>query len=182
MAIPTREEYVREILQKPFTGGQVGISKYFDQMTSGKITPVEFMQILGYDFGSMSSTQEKIFNNLLSQFNTQQARDYETGMANTDLLRAASQLSELGLSPSNVYQTGGSATPNVSAANADMSNLAERAKARQFERETQIANSLISMAGRMASSGIYGSALQAVKGSASRVAALSAHSVPRFYH
>lgn len=117
---------------------------------------------------------DTLLQQILSRYNTQSARDYETNMANTDLLRAASQLSALGLSPSGVLQTGGSATPNVSAAATPILNNANQ----RLNRQTSIANSLIGMAGRMAASGIYGGAISSVKASASKAASMAAHSAP----
>ena len=75
----------------------------------------------GYE---LSSEQEKWLDNMISNQNTQSARDYETNMSNTDLLRAANQLQQLGLSSSGVLQTGGSSSNLVGAADNVKSNVA----------------------------------------------------------
>lgn len=145
---------------------------YMDKVSSGEMSAYEAMKQIAASGGFSSPDTEKWFNNALANQRTEEARAYETNMANTDLLRAAEQLGALGLSSSNVVQTGASFTPQVAAANSSIANSASE----RFERNSRIASSLISMAGRMASTGIYGASLNAVKNSASRLASITAHS------
>lgn len=139
---------------------------------SGQTSAEEALGQIATGNGKLSPEQESYLSSMLSNQRTEEARAYETNMANTDLLRAAAQLQQLGLGSTNVLQTGGSATPNVAAASTPMMNNANQRLARQ----TSIANQMIGMAGRMASAGIYGGSLAAVKSSAKKVASYAAHS------
>lgn len=144
------------------------------RLRNGTISAEEALGLIAQGDIKLSPEQESYISSMLSNQRTNEARDYETEMANTDFLRAASQLGALGMSPYNVLQSGASATPNVSAASSPMLNNANQ----RYNRATSIANSLISMAGRMASSGIYGNAIASVKNSASKAASMAAHSAP----
>lgn len=156
--------------------------QYFNNLVeglnNGTVTPLDFYGAIVGLGGRLSPEMEKYLDNLISGQRTSEARDYETNMANTDLLRAAQQLGSLGLSPSNVLSTGGSATPNVAAASTPQINLANQ----RLDRQKSLANSLIGMAGRMASSGIYGSALMSVKKTAAKTAAMASHSARIINH
>lgn len=150
------------------------VSKYLGDVQSGTMSAEDFLAKIAQTGYKLTPEQEGYISSMLSNQRTNEARDYETSMANTDFLRAASQLGALGMSPYNVVQTGASATPNVSAASTPMLNNANQ----RYNRATSVANGLIGMAGRMASSGIYGSALASVRGSASKAASMVAHSAP----
>lgn len=139
---------------------------------SGETSAEDALAQIATSNGKLSPEQESYLSSMLSNQRTNEARDYETMMANTDLLRAANQLQQLGLGGSNVLQTGGSSTPNVSAASTPMMNNANQRLARQ----ASVANQMIGMANRMASAGIYGGSLAAVKSSARKVAGYAAHS------
>lgn len=139
---------------------------------SGETSAEDALAQIATSNGKLSPEQESYLSSMLSNQRTNEARDYETMMANTDLLRAATQLQQLGLGSSNVLQTGGSFTPQVSAASTPMINNANQRLARQ----ASIANQMIGMANRMASAGIYGGSLAAVKSSARKVAGYAAHS------
>lgn len=151
-----------------------GNNDAFLALMRGDMSAEQYMGAMAKLGLKMTPEQESYLESMLANQRTNEARDYETNMANTDLLRAASQLSALGLSPSGVLQTGGSATPNVSAAATPRLNNANQ----RLNRQTSIANSLIGMAGRMAASGIYGGAISSVKASASKAASMAAHSAP----
>ena len=139
---------------------------------SGETSAEDALAKIATSNGKLSPEQESYLSSMLSNQRTNEARDYETMMANTDLLRAANQLQQLGLGSNNVLQTGGSFTPQVSAASTPMLNNANQRLARQ----ASIANQMIGMANRMASAGIYGGSLAAVKSSARKVAGYAAHS------
>lgn len=154
---------------------QAGVSvdnALMDKVQKGELTADEAMKQAAAQGGFTSPEVEKWLNNALANQRTEEARAYETNMANTDILRAAEQLGSLGLSPNNVLSTGGSFTPQVAAANNSMTNNASI----RFEQNARIASSLIGMASRMASAGIYGSSLGQVKTSAAKVASAAAHS------
>lgn len=183
---------ILEYLLPSFFGGGAsavasGVSSYsnsqgsenlMNQLSSGKISAEQAMAEIAKNGYRLSPEQESYLSSMLSNQRTNEARSYETEMANTDLLRAAEQLGALGLSPSNVYQTGGSATPNVAAASTPMLNNANQ----RYDRYSQLANSLIGMAGRMASAGIYGGALKQVRDTAAKTAALATHSARTIRH
>lgn len=149
-----------------------------NKVQDGSLTAEQAQGIAsGNSMYNLSPEQETYLNNMLANQRTNEARDYETQMANTDLLRAASQLGALGLSPSNVLSTGGSATPNVAAARVmDSDNANQR-----LQRATSIANSMIGLSSRLAGSGIYGSALKSVRAAGAKAASFSAHSAMRYF-
>lgn len=160
---------------------QAGVSidnSFMDKVQKGELTADEAMKQIAAQGGFTSPEVEKWFNNALANQRTEEARAYETNMANTDILRAAEQLGSLGLSPNNVLSTGGSFTPQVQAANSSMANNAGA----RFEQASHIASSLIGMASRMASAGIYGTSLSQVKNSAAKVASAAAHSATEVRH
>lgn len=123
----------------------------------------------GYD---TTPEMDSYLQEALANQRTEEARQYETQMANTDLLRSAEQLSALGLSPSNVLSTGGSPTPNVAAASVPAINNANQ----RFDRNIKMTNALLGVGARLASAGIYGSTLQQVNAASQKMAAAAAHS------
>lgn len=145
---------------------------------SGK-NPTEIQA--GYVGSGLTPSQDMtdLLGNAQSNYNTQQAQDYSTWQMNNQFLSAGSQLSALGLSPSSVVQTGGAVGNAVGAANAFKGNAASlkhQATINRYNQQMGLAKSLIGAAGSMASSGIYGAALGAVKHSAQAVASTAAHS------
>lgn len=138
---------------------------------------------VNYELGSMgitpNSTNENALANSQAQYNTQVAQDFSNYQMNNSLLSAASQLQQIGLSPSSVIQTGGSVANGVDAAGSykgSAASLKQQAKLNRYNQQMGLAKSLIGAAGSMASSGIYGAALGAVKHSASAIAGAAAHS------
>lgn len=122
---------------------------------------------------------EKYLDNLISRENTEAAQNYQTEMRDTSLLSAADQLSSLGLSTSNIIQTGGASLGNVASAASShhsVASLRQQERINKFNQQMGLAKSLIGAAGSMASSGIYGHALGAIKNSAQKVAASAANS------
>lgn len=132
----------------------------------------------------LTPDMETYITNQIGKENTANDQQFQSGMRDTSLLSAASQLGNLGLSSSNVVQVGGasSGVSSSAAAQSMHSNAISRNQLRQqamlnrYNNQMQLAKGLISAAGSMASSGIYGAALGAVKHSASAVAAATAHS------
>lgn len=161
-----------------FQQNQQDTTDLIEKLRSGQMTAEDALGYIAANGLHLTPEQESYLSSLLANQRTNEARDYETQMANTDFLRAAAQLGALGMSPYNVSQTGASATPNVAAASSPMLNNANQ----RYNRATSIANSLIGMAGRMASSGIYGNAIASVKASASKAASMAAHSAPSMLH
>lgn len=120
----------------------------------------------------MTGDQEKFLDNLLSMQNTNSARAWEQQMRDSALLSTASQLAQLGLSPGNAVSVGGMSHNGVAAADNVKTNIAMQ----RYQQQMQMARSMISMAGSMASSGIYGAALGTVKNTAAKIASSTAHS------
>lgn len=126
-----------------------------------------------------NATLEAGITNSNSQFNTQQAQDYNTWTMNNDLISQSNQLQQIGLTPSGVLQTGGSTGVGVAAAESSKSSglsLKNQMKINKYNQQMSLAKSLIGAASSMASSGIYGAALGAVKHAGSQIAGAAAHS------
>lgn len=132
---------------------------------------------IGYE---LTPDTEKWLDNMIGQQNAQADRNYQTEMRDSSLLSSANQLSQLGLSPSNVIQVGGSAS-GVSSSPASQSfhsvaSLKQQRRMNDFNQKMGLAKSMISAASSMASSGIYGSAIASVKNAGARLASATAHS------
>lgn len=125
---------------------------------------------------SFSPDMEKYVDNMISQQRTEEARDYETQMRDTSLLSSGEQLKELGLSGSGVLQVGGMSSNGVSTADNVKTNLGQQRQIERYQQNMSIARSMISLAGSLASSGIYGASLGAARHAASAVAETTAHS------
>lgn len=140
--------------------GTTGSGTLMELVNSGQIDPytAQTMAANGGRLYELSPDQEKALNNQLSRYNSQ-----------NNLMWNAEQLQQLGLSSAGVLQTGGVNTA------VDMSNQSNN----RLLRRQEMANSLINMAGRMASSAIHGGALAAVKGAASSAASMVANSAYR---
>lgn len=131
-------------------------------------------------FVHMNPETEKWLDNEIARENTYQQQNYEISARDTSLLSSGEQLKQLGLSPSSVIQVGG-ASAGVQGSTADTSMrsnsaLRQQAKINDYNQKMGLAKSLIGAAGQMASSGIYGAAIGAVKNSASKIAGAAAHS------
>jgi hypothetical protein len=138
----------------------------------GKISANDLAGYLNYlVYREGDSTFEKWLDNQIALENTNSAREWEEKMASTDLLRSASQLSQLGLSPSTAISVGGSKVNPVDAANNVKSNVAQQ----MYESRMGMTKSLISMVTGMASAGIGGAALGLAKNSLARQAMATAH-------
>lgn len=130
---------------------------------------------------SPSEEMTKYLDNQIAQSNTAADRAFQTEMRDTSLLSSGNQLSQLGLSPSNVISVGG-ASSGVTSQAANQSFAAsgvgrkQQLAINQYNQRMGMAKSLISMAGSMASSGIYGASLNAAKHSAAALAAAASHS------
>lgn len=142
----------------------------------------DFNDVLGVIARSgqqMSPELEKYLDNLISNQRTEEARDYDTQMRDTSLLSTGTQLQQLGLSPSGVISVGGAVSNGVGTAGTSKhsaASLHQQERINQFNQKMSVAKSLIGAAGSMASSGIYGAALGAIKHSAAALSASAAHS------
>lgn len=135
----------------------------------------------GENFGvPFNGETEKWLDNEIARENVQSDRDYQTQMRDTSITSTGSQLQQLGLSPSNVIQVGGASsgvTSSPAAVNrhsASQMRLQERMN--NYNQHMSLAKSLIGAAGSMASSGIYGASLGAIKNAAAKTATATAHS------
>lgn len=168
-ALVDGSDAVKEASQDP---NKPSIASVISGVADGSLSPAEaYGQVAKYGL-ELSPEQESYLSQALNNQRTEEARHYETEMANTDLLRAASQLQQLGLSGSNVLQSGGSATPNVSAANVPQLNNANQ----RFDRQISMANALLGTASKLASAGIYGGALASVRAASGKMASFASHS------
>lgn len=121
--------------------------------------------------GKLTADQEKAFDNLMATEATNSARTWEEHMRDTDITSSASQLQSLGISPGTL--SGATAGHSgVSAPSLDHTNIASF----KAERSMNIARSVIGLAGSLASSGIHGASLYAVKKMAGEIASSSAKS------
>ena len=124
----------------------------------------------------LTPEQTEAMNNQISNQRTEEARTYETGMRDTSLISAADQLSQLGLSTSNVITTGGVGSNAVQAANVSNRNISGQMALAKYNQKMNMARSMIGMVGSMAAAGIHGAALGAAKNASSVLATASAHS------
>lgn len=127
----------------------------------------------------ISPDLEKSIDNQIARENTSNAQNFEEFMRNTSVTSTADQLSGLGLSISNVVPMGAASSNGVAAPVTSMHSAAatrQQARLNAFNNKMSLARSLIGAAGSMASSGIYGAALGAIRHSAAKVAAATAHS------
>lgn len=146
----------------------------------GKSSAQDLFGSIGEMGGQLSPETEKWLDNEIARENTEQQQNYELSARDTSLLSSGNQLQQLGLSPSSVIQVGGvSAGVQGSTADTAMrsnSALHQQEKINRYNNQMGLAKSLIGAAGQMASSGIYGAALGAVKNAGSRIAGAAAHS------
>lgn len=128
----------------------------------------------------LSPEQEKYMDNMIASQNAQIDRDYQTQMRDSSLTSAGQQLQTLGLSPSGVIQVGGASSGVSSSAPANNMHSAyqtrQQARINDFNQKMGLAKSLISSASSMASSGIYGHAISAVRSAGAKLATATAHS------
>lgn len=128
----------------------------------------------------MSPETEKWLDNEISRENTSADNQFQQQMRDTSITSSANQLSALGLSPSNVISVGGSAsgvTSNAASVNRhSAAALHQQERINDYNNKMGLAKTLISAAGSMASSGIYGAALGAIKHSAAAISTQAAHS------
>lgn len=152
-----------------------------EQYDAGEIGAQDLLAAYGgQNQVSMNADTEKWLDNQIARENATIQNDREIAARDTSLLSAGSQLQQLGLSGSSVIQTGG-ASAGIQAASPDTamrsnSALRQQAKINKYNQQMGLAKSLIGAASSMASSGIYGAALGAVKHSAQSIAGAAAHS------
>lgn len=121
------------------------------------------------------NTQDAI-NNMISNQNTEEARGFEQEMRDTSLTSAAEQLEQIGLSPSNVVQTGGLASNGVAAASVDKSNSGLQERMARFQQKMGVVKQVLSMTSQMAAAGIYGGSIGVARKAGSILASQAAHS------
>lgn len=119
---------------------------------------------------------EKYLDNMIANQNTGEARAWEEQQSSTNLLKAGSQLEQLGLSQSGVLQTGGSNVNGVQAASNSMTNLSQQMKIQKYQQRMAMARQLLGMTSQMAAAGIYGGALGAAKSASSALTSAASHS------
>lgn len=185
-------EYVQshpEMLQE-FLSYYPGFAAYYnvmqarEQYDAGNIDANSLMDAYGQQSTlQMTPETEKYLDNQISRENVAQQQGYETEMRDTSYVSAARQLESVGLTSSGVLQTGGASSGvNSSAASVDThsaANLHKQESINAFNQRLGIAKSVMGLVGQMASSGIYGSAIGAVKNAGSQLASATAHSAQK---
>lgn len=136
----------------------------------------QYQQDAAQNGWDMSAQDTEYLNNMIANQRTEEARSYDTQMRDTSLLSAGQQLSQLGLSTSNVIQTGGAASSGVSTAQVSNRNHSGTMALAKYNQKMQMAKTMIGMAGSMAAAGIHGAALGRVKAASSVLASSGAHS------
>lgn len=169
--------------------GYSSIQEILNAASSGDITALEAQKLIGsLDYGMgpigtsfakffgskmyMSSQQEKFLNDLMANQATENSYNFQREQQQTAVLDLANQYQQLGLSPSNVVSAGSNIAGAAPVASYSKENISQQI----FNNQYGLAKSLISMAGSMASSGIYGAAINAVKHSAAKMSEQVAHS------
>lgn len=147
---------------------------------NGGSSAQDLLGMYGQLGGTMSPETEKWLDNEIAKQNAEQQQNYELAARDTSLLSSGKQLEQLGLSSSGVLSTGGAAAGlSASTASTNMhsaASLRQQEKINRFNQQMGLAKSLIGAAGQMASSGVYGAAIGAVKHSAQSLAGAAAHS------
>lgn len=141
--------------------------------------PNDINYTLGAQGLTPDASSEAGINNSISQYNTQQAQDYATWQMFNNINANVEQLRANGLSASSVIQTGGASGNAVAAADTMKGNaasLGQQKKINDYNNKIGLAKSLIGAAGQMASSGIYGAAIGAIRHSAQAAASSAANS------
>lgn len=152
-----------------------------NQVASGSMESGDAYGSYGAIGSSPNEEMTKYLDNQIAQQNTASDRAFQTEMRDTSLLSSGNQLSQLGLSPSNVISVGG-VSSGVTSQAANQSFAAsgvgrkQQLAINQYNQRMGMAKNLISMAGSMASSGIYGASLNAAKHSAAALASAASHS------
>lgn len=169
--------------------GYSSIQEILNAASSGDITALEAQKLIGsLDYGMgpigtsfakffgskmyMSAQQEKFLNDLMANQATENSYNFQREQQQTAVLDLANQYQQLGLSPSNVVSAGSNIAGAAPVASYSKENISQQI----FNNQYGLAKSLISMAGSMASSGIYGAAINAVKHSAAKMSEQVAHS------
>ena len=169
----------QSVTGNPATGnagsGYSSADEVIQALQAGKIDAMEALRILSTYYWWYLKTHPEIMD-IISMYagreNTATATSTEEEFMKNNLLWQALQLEQLGLSNSGVLQTA-SGVPSVNSASA---GFKYNSSAQQFSDLSKLAGNMISMAGRMASSGIYGNALQAVKKTAASASSAAANS------
>ena len=99
---------------------------------NGKANANDVLGAMGPSFINPTPETEKYIDNLIARENTASDRTFQTEMRDTSLTSAGAQLAQLGLSTSNVIQTGGASSGVVSGAASQ--NMHSVASLRQQER------------------------------------------------
>lgn len=135
-------------------------------------TPLDVQGIMASQGKGMSPDMVQYLNNLISGQRTEEAQEFSKYQSQNDILNAAKQLEQIGLSASGVLQTGGSQMNAVDAANTNMANPAMQ----RYSQRMALAKQLLGMTSQMASAGIYGSAIGAARKASSIMTSAASHS------
>lgn len=146
--------------------GSMTFSELISLWQKGEITPLEIQTYVAEHGMRLRPSEEAWLNNVLNIQSTQSDRDFQTDMRDTSLLSSYEQLVKLGLNPGSVVNVGG-ANSGVSSSATKLST-GEVSKM-MFDRRTAMAQTMIRLAGGLASTGVHGAALGAAKFAASKL-------------
>lgn len=154
-------------------GGNLGKDSYEALKTAYGNQDWKAVQgILSGNGFNVTPEQEKWLDNMVSSQNTDEARDWEQFMRDTETISQGNQLKTLGLSSSGVLDIGGASHSGVAPADNVKTNLAQN----RYNQRLALAKQLLSMTSSMASAGIYGHALGAAKKASGIVTSAASHS------
>lgn len=173
-----RRDYLYLLYQKSMTDGNKALyQNYVDQYKKGDMTAIDLQGALANSGVSVSPEQTQWINNEISQQVTNEARDYNTQMRDTDLTSAANQLSGLGLNPASVIQTGGSGTGSSGmVADTSKGNPAQEKYLADFNSKAAMTRTIVSLIGGLGAAGIYGGSRLLAQKAANVAASATANS------
>lgn len=146
-----------------------GYQKFSDLIKayqSGEMSALDIQAYVAQNGFKLRPSEEAWLNSILAVDSTQSDRDYQTNMRDTAIESTYDQLQRLGLNPSMALSLGGTSS-GVSSTPAKISP-SDVAKM-QFQRNTGMAQTLIRLAGGLASTGVHGAALGAAKFAAAKL-------------
>lgn len=151
---------------KNVRNGSEPFSELIKKYDNGEMSALDIQAYVASHGMSLRPYEEAWLNNVLGIQATQSDRDYQTSMRDSSLVSTYEQLLKLGLNPGSTVNVGGSSSGVSSqAARLTPSEVSKM----EFDRRTQMAKTLIGLAGGLASTGAHGAALGAAKFAASKL-------------
>lgn len=164
--------------QKAMENGNKALyNNYVEQYQKGDMTAIDLQGALANSGVQVSPEQTQWINNEISQQVTNESRDYNTQMRDSDLTSAASQLGSLGLNPASVIQTGGSGTGSSGmVADTSKGNPAQERYLADFNAKAAMTRTIVGLIGGLGSAGIFGGSRLLAQKAANVAASATANS------